>query len=73
MVFGNGVKNIQAAAYNGARTLGVDDNYGFHNWKCWDFKRSKVYGTGQDLETLKVPGQISVHLADLLKLPCGHT
>jgi hypothetical protein len=22
MVFGNGVKNIQAAAYNGARTVG---------------------------------------------------
>ena len=25
MVFGNGVKNIQAAAYNGARTVNVFD------------------------------------------------
>ena len=26
MVFGNGVKNIQAAAYNGARTVYEKDN-----------------------------------------------
>ena len=41
MVFGNGVKNIQAAAYNGARTvdsetvLCLNQKSGFVRWLCW--------------------------------------
>ena len=30
MVFGNGVKNIQAAAYNGARTVGKEGRLQHH-------------------------------------------
>ena len=37
MVFGNGVKNIQAAAYNGARTVFIHDGKVIKSpmWACW--------------------------------------
>ena len=36
MVFGNGVKNIQAAAYNGARTVFIHDGKVIKSpmWAC---------------------------------------
>ena len=53
MVFGNGVKNIQAAAYNGARTVYyMLKKTGCHYWKMFNHLKTLDVWANQELMDL---------------------